>query len=238
MQRQPKLHPDDISNTLQDVRKRKNIDKPKERVAVVTKKKNSCHNCGSTDHYSNYCPNSKKKVYSIEQVPEEESPTEDSESYSMGNTIREKCDEDQDPREEFIVEYQEETQLEIQDIKLEPGMPQDTENKNICKHTQYSQRFLVKPTKLMACIHGTATNMAVCTEDSQHPFIIDSRAHCSIVAIDYLENHFPNLEKKLLPTKENNFGSASGRIKSIGKIIKEKIIPYRKGNIRFNPEFV
>ncbi|MBW0507415.1 hypothetical protein O181_047130 [Austropuccinia psidii MF-1] len=59
---------DDISNTLQDVRKRKNIwkyspyksssfkkkqpfrvyikDKPKERMAEVTKKKNSCHNCG------------------------------------------------------------------------------------------------------------------------------------------------------------------------------------------------
>ncbi|MBW0492195.1 hypothetical protein O181_031910 [Austropuccinia psidii MF-1] len=59
---------DDIANTLQDVRKRTNIgtftpyrsssfkekqpcrvefkDKPKERVAEVAKKKNSCHNCG------------------------------------------------------------------------------------------------------------------------------------------------------------------------------------------------
>ncbi|MBW0489878.1 hypothetical protein O181_029593 [Austropuccinia psidii MF-1] len=66
---------DDIANTLQDVRKRTNIakftpyrsssfkekqpfmvefkDKPKERVAEVTKKKNYCHNCGSTDHYAN-----------------------------------------------------------------------------------------------------------------------------------------------------------------------------------------
>ncbi|MBW0570856.1 hypothetical protein O181_110571 [Austropuccinia psidii MF-1] len=64
---------DDIANTLQDVRKRTNIgkyspykssgfkekqpsrvefkEKPKERVAEVTKKKNSCHNCVSTDHY-------------------------------------------------------------------------------------------------------------------------------------------------------------------------------------------
>ncbi|MBW0546099.1 hypothetical protein O181_085814 [Austropuccinia psidii MF-1] len=62
----------EIANTLQDVRKRENIgkyspykgsgfkekqpfrvefkDRPRERVAEVTKKKNSCHNCGSTDH--------------------------------------------------------------------------------------------------------------------------------------------------------------------------------------------
>ncbi|MBW0550819.1 hypothetical protein O181_090534 [Austropuccinia psidii MF-1] len=62
---------DDIGNTLQDIRKRANIgkyspyksssfrekqpfrvafkDKPRERVVEVTKKKNSCHNCGSTD---------------------------------------------------------------------------------------------------------------------------------------------------------------------------------------------
>ncbi|MBW0489788.1 hypothetical protein O181_029503 [Austropuccinia psidii MF-1] len=96
---------DDIANTLQDIRKRKNRgkhspykssgfkerqtfreefqDKPRERVAEVTKKKNSCHNCGSTDHYSNNCPKAKKKVYDIEKVPEEDSPTEDSESDSM-----------------------------------------------------------------------------------------------------------------------------------------------------------
>ncbi|MBW0526217.1 hypothetical protein O181_065932 [Austropuccinia psidii MF-1] len=69
---------DDISNTLQEVRKRTDIgkfipyksscfkekqpfrvelkDKPKERVAEIAKKKNSCHNCGSTDHYANNCP--------------------------------------------------------------------------------------------------------------------------------------------------------------------------------------
>ncbi|MBW0555167.1 hypothetical protein O181_094882 [Austropuccinia psidii MF-1] len=115
-----------IANTLQDVRKRKNIgkyfpykrssfkekqpfrvdieDKPKERVAEVKKKKNSCHNCGSTDHYSKNCLKEKKKVYAIEQVPEEESPTEDSESDSMGDAIREPSDDDQDPKEEFPVE--------------------------------------------------------------------------------------------------------------------------------------
>ncbi|MBW0481370.1 hypothetical protein O181_021085 [Austropuccinia psidii MF-1] len=91
---------DDIANTLQDLRKRTNIGKyyqyksssfiekqtfrvdfkhkPKERVAEVTKKKNSCHNCGSTEHYANNCPKAKKKVYSIEKVPEEEPSTEDS----------------------------------------------------------------------------------------------------------------------------------------------------------------
>ncbi|MBW0558104.1 hypothetical protein O181_097819 [Austropuccinia psidii MF-1] len=110
-------------------------DKPRERVAEVTKKKNSCHSCGSTDHYANNYPKEKKKVYSIEKVPEEESPTEDSESDSMGDAIREKSDEEKDPREEFVVEYQEEAPLEIQDIQLEAGMPQDTSNKNLFKHT-------------------------------------------------------------------------------------------------------
>ncbi|MBW0492152.1 hypothetical protein O181_031867 [Austropuccinia psidii MF-1] len=89
---------DDISNTLQDVRKRTNIgkyspyksssfkeektfrvdiiDKSKERVEGVTKKKVSCNVFGSTDYYSNNCPKANKKVYDIENVPEEESPTE------------------------------------------------------------------------------------------------------------------------------------------------------------------
>ncbi|MBW0566938.1 hypothetical protein O181_106653, partial [Austropuccinia psidii MF-1] len=149
---------DDIANTLQDIRKRTNIgkftpyksssfkekqpfrvefkDKPKERVAEVTKKKNSCHNCGSTDHYANNCPKAKKKVYVIEKVREEGSLTEDSESDSMGDAIREQSDDDHNPREEFLVEYQDETLLEIQDIQLEAGMPQDTANKNLCKHTK------------------------------------------------------------------------------------------------------
>ncbi|MBW0466817.1 hypothetical protein O181_006532 [Austropuccinia psidii MF-1] len=117
--------------------------KPKEKMAEVIKNKNTCDSCGSTDHYANNCPKAKKKVYAIEQVPEEESPTKDSESDSMDDAIREKFDDDQDPREEFLVEYQEETQIEIQDIQLEAGMPQDTPNKNLCKHTQDAQKFLV-----------------------------------------------------------------------------------------------
>ncbi|MBW0533582.1 hypothetical protein O181_073297 [Austropuccinia psidii MF-1] len=107
-------------------------DKPRERVAEVTKRKNSYTNCGSTDYYSNKCPKVKKKVYAIEKVPEEESPTEHSESDSMGDAIREQSDEDKDPREEFLVEYQEETPPEIQDIQLDAGIPQDTANKNLC----------------------------------------------------------------------------------------------------------
>ncbi|MBW0490447.1 hypothetical protein O181_030162 [Austropuccinia psidii MF-1] len=251
---------DDIANTLQDIRKRTNTgkftpykscgfrqkqpfgvefkDKPKERVAEVSKKTNSCHNCGSTDYYANNCSKAKKKVYAIEKVPEEESPTEDSESYSMGDSIREPSDDDQDQREEFLVEYQEETPLEIQDIQLEAGMSQDTANKNLCKHTQDAKTFLVTPTKGMAYIHGTATKMTVFIDTAQHPLIIDSGAHCSIVARNDLDSHFPIWEKELLLTKEKNFKIASGKMTSIGTIIKEIIIPHRKGNIRHNPEFV
>ncbi|MBW0588047.1 hypothetical protein O181_127762 [Austropuccinia psidii MF-1] len=154
---------DDIANTLQDVRKRTNIgkftpykssgfkekqpfreefkDKPRERVEEVTKKNNSCQNRGSTDHYANNCPTEKRKVNAIEKVPE------DSESESMGDDIREQYDDDQDPREEFLVAYQEETPLEIKDIQLKAGMPQDTAKSNLCKHTQDAQTFLVTSTK-------------------------------------------------------------------------------------------
>ncbi|MBW0544706.1 hypothetical protein O181_084421 [Austropuccinia psidii MF-1] len=117
-------------------------------------------------------------------------------------------------------------------------MPQDTANKNLCKHTQDAQKFLVTPTKGLAYIHGTATKITVCIDNAQNPLIIDSGAHCSIVARGYLDNHFPNWEKKLFPTKAKSFKSASGKITSIGKIIKEIIIPHRRGNIRLNPEFV
>ncbi|MBW0523980.1 hypothetical protein O181_063695 [Austropuccinia psidii MF-1] len=80
--------------------------------------------------------------------------------------------------------------------------------------------------------------MTVCIDNYQHPLIIDSGAHCSILAKNYLNNHFTNWEKKLLPTMEKNFKSASGKMTSIGTTIKEIIIPHRKGNIRLNPEFV
>ncbi|MBW0466110.1 hypothetical protein O181_005825 [Austropuccinia psidii MF-1] len=136
-------------------------DKPKESLAEVTKKKNYCHNCGSTYHYAKNCPKAKKNIYAIEQVLEEEYPKEDSESDSMGDAIIEHSDDEQDPKEELVVEYQEETQLQIQDIQLEEGMPQDTAHKNLCKHTQDSQTFLVTPTRVIPYIHGTATKLTV-----------------------------------------------------------------------------
>ncbi|MBW0594002.1 hypothetical protein O181_133717 [Austropuccinia psidii MF-1] len=80
--------------------------------------------------------------------------------------------------------------------------------------------------------------MTVCIDNALHPLIIDSGEHCSIVARNYLDNHYPNWEKHLLPTKEKNFKSASGKMTSIGTIIKEIIIPHRKVNIRLNPEFL
>ncbi|MBW0470043.1 hypothetical protein O181_009758 [Austropuccinia psidii MF-1] len=80
--------------------------------------------------------------------------------------------------------------------------------------------------------------MTVCIDNPQHPLIIDSGAHCSILAQNYLDNHFPNSKNQLLPTKAKNFKSASGKMISIGTIIKEIIIPHRKGNIRLKPKFV
>ncbi|MBW0591164.1 hypothetical protein O181_130879, partial [Austropuccinia psidii MF-1] len=80
---------DEISNTLQEVRKRKNIgknspyksnsfrekqpfrvenkDRPREKVAEVTKKKNSCHNFGPTDHYAKNCPKVEKRSVSLKK---------------------------------------------------------------------------------------------------------------------------------------------------------------------------
>ncbi|MBW0541571.1 hypothetical protein O181_081286 [Austropuccinia psidii MF-1] len=115
----------------------------------------------------------------------------------MGDTIREQSDDDQDPRKEFLVEYQEETPLEIHDVQLEAGMPQDTSNKNLWKHTQDAPTFLVTPTKGMAYIHGTATKVNFCIDNAQHPLIMDSGAHCSIVAKEYMDNDFPNWEQQL-----------------------------------------
>ncbi|MBW0572023.1 hypothetical protein O181_111738 [Austropuccinia psidii MF-1] len=116
-------------------------------------------------------------------------------------------------------------------------MPQGTSYKNLCEHTQDAQTFLVTPTKGMAYIHGTAITITVCIDNAQHPLIIDSGAHFSIMAKDYPDNHFPNWEKQLFLNKGKNFEIASGKMTYIGKIIKEMIITHRKGNIRHTPEF-
>ncbi|MBW0473897.1 hypothetical protein O181_013612 [Austropuccinia psidii MF-1] len=117
-------------------------------------------------------------------------------------------------------------------------MPQYTANKNLCKHTQDAQKPVVTPTKGVAYINGTATKMTVCVDNSQNPLIIDSGAHCSILSREYPDNHFPNWEKHILETKAKNFKSASRNMTCIWTILKEMIIPHRKGNIRLNPELV
>ncbi|MBW0563821.1 hypothetical protein O181_103536 [Austropuccinia psidii MF-1] len=94
-------------------------------------------------------------------------------------------------------------------------MPQDTENKNLCKHTQDAQTFLVTPAKGMEYINGKATKMTVFIKNDQHPVIIDRGAHCAIVGRTYLVDYFPNCETNLLPTKAKNFQRASGKMTSI-----------------------
>ncbi|MBW0485359.1 hypothetical protein O181_025074 [Austropuccinia psidii MF-1] len=143
----------------------------------------------------------------------------------MGDANREQSDEEQDPRGEFLVEYQEEAPHEVRDTNLEAGMPQDTANRNLCKHTQDAQTFLVTPSKGMAYIHGTATKMTFCIDNAQHSLIIESGADCSIVARMFLNNHFTNWEKQCFPTKAKNFKGSSGKMTSIGKIIKKIVIP-------------
>ncbi|MBW0486463.1 hypothetical protein O181_026178 [Austropuccinia psidii MF-1] len=73
---------DDIANTLKYVRKRKNKGK-------------YSSNEGS-NHYSNNLTNENKKIYSIEQFPEEGIKAEDSESDSMSDSMRENFDDEQD----------------------------------------------------------------------------------------------------------------------------------------------
>ncbi|MBW0512852.1 hypothetical protein O181_052567 [Austropuccinia psidii MF-1] len=80
--------------------------------------------------------------------------------------------------------------------------------------------------------------MNICIYNAHHQLIIDSGEHCSIVARNYLDKHFPNFEKQLLPTKAKNFKSASGKMTPIGTVIKEIITPHKNANIRLNPEFL
>ncbi|MBW0574401.1 hypothetical protein O181_114116 [Austropuccinia psidii MF-1] len=79
-------------------------------------------------------------------------------------------------------------------------MPHDTAKKNLCKHTQDAQTFLVTPTKGMAYIRGKATKMTVCIDNAQNPLFIDSGPHFSIVARNYLMS-LPKLAKAALAYK-------------------------------------
>ncbi|MBW0484428.1 hypothetical protein O181_024143 [Austropuccinia psidii MF-1] len=74
------------------------------------------------------------KFYAIENIPEAEFPSKDSESDLMGDACREQSDVEKDQREELLLEYQEETPLEIQEIQLEAGMPHNNAKKT-CVNT-------------------------------------------------------------------------------------------------------
>ncbi|MBW0489282.1 hypothetical protein O181_028997 [Austropuccinia psidii MF-1] len=104
---------DDIANTLQYLRKITNIGKYTPYKSSDYKEKQPFR-VESKDKPKERVAEAMKKVYAIEKVPEEGSSTEDSDSDSMGDAIREQSDDDQEPREEFLVEYQEDTSLEIQ----------------------------------------------------------------------------------------------------------------------------
>ncbi|MBW0488000.1 hypothetical protein O181_027715 [Austropuccinia psidii MF-1] len=156
----------------------------------------------------------------------------------MGDSIRKTFYDDQEPIEEFLVEYKEETQLEIHDIQLKEGLPQDTANKNLYKYTEDSQKLLVTPIKGMEYIYETATNMPVCVENYPNPLIIDSGSNFAILAKEYLEKNFQNWQNQILPTKKKNCKCTSGKMTTIGTIIKEIIITHRKGNITLNQEFL
>ncbi|MBW0519892.1 hypothetical protein O181_059607 [Austropuccinia psidii MF-1] len=95
----------DIANTLQDVKKKRNIGKYSPHKSGGFREKQTFR-VEFKDKHREIVVEAKKKVFAIEKVREEESPTDDSESDSMGDAIREQPDEDQDPREEFLLEYQ------------------------------------------------------------------------------------------------------------------------------------
>ncbi|MBW0498888.1 hypothetical protein O181_038603 [Austropuccinia psidii MF-1] len=79
--------------------------------------------------------------------------------------------------------------------------------------------------------------MNFCIYNDQHPLIIENGANFSIMAREYLEKYSPNWEKKLFSKKAKSFKRASGKMTSIGTIIKEIITTHRQGHIGLNPEF-
>ncbi|MBW0461175.1 hypothetical protein O181_000890 [Austropuccinia psidii MF-1] len=108
----------------------------------------------------------------------------------MGDAIREQSDDDQDPREEFPVPRGHSI-----------SNPRHTVGSRHA--TIYCQQKLVQTHKRCTNIpsytnqrYGIHTwsshKMTVCIDHSQHPLIIDSGAHCFIVARNYLDNYFPN----------------------------------------------
>ncbi|MBW0485388.1 hypothetical protein O181_025103 [Austropuccinia psidii MF-1] len=99
----------------------------------------------------------------------------------MGDAIIEHSYEDQDSRRGIL------SLLPRGDTTRNSGCTVGSRNakryfkKNLFKHTRDSQTFLVTQTRGMAYLIGKATKMTVCIDNAQHPLIIDSGAHCSIV---------------------------------------------------------
>ncbi|MBW0531067.1 hypothetical protein O181_070782 [Austropuccinia psidii MF-1] len=58
------------------------------------------------------------------------------------------------------------------------------------------------------------------------------------MAKNYSEKHFLNWEIQPFPTKKMNFKSASGKMPSVGTIIKEMIIGHIEVNTRLNPDYL
>ncbi|MBW0477558.1 hypothetical protein O181_017273 [Austropuccinia psidii MF-1] len=79
------------------------------------------------DKYANDFTEGRENIYAIEKLPEEEVQALDFESEFMGESIRENSDDEKDPIEEFLVEYQEESHLE-------EVLPQETSSKDLFKN--------------------------------------------------------------------------------------------------------
>ncbi|MBW0583883.1 hypothetical protein O181_123598 [Austropuccinia psidii MF-1] len=112
---------DDIENTLQDVRKRTNIGcSLKTNTEKGWQKWKRRKIIFATVVQQTIMPTTvqrkREKSMPLRTSQGRNPQTQDSEPDSMVDAIREQSDDDQDPRGEFLVEYQEETPLEIQYI--------------------------------------------------------------------------------------------------------------------------
>ncbi|MBW0518839.1 hypothetical protein O181_058554 [Austropuccinia psidii MF-1] len=80
----------------------------------------------------------------------------------------------------------------------------------------------------MAYIHGTATTMTVCIENSQHPLIIDSGAHFSIVARITRTTTFRTGKTSSCPPRQRNSRVHKGRCLPLGQLSKRQLNPIGK----------
>ena len=250
---------DDIANVIQDVRKKTSIgssspyrshdsrEKPKilmEKDLKPTngeeapRRRNTCHNCGSPDHYANNCPKGKKKIFAIEEESVEEHMEYKSDSDSMGNGLRQDSDSGSEPIEQYLLEYEDEKTESVLGNSLKPELIQPKNGEDRSGRTIDAKEYLEVPKTGMAFIHGAKSKLDVYIENKKHPLIFDTGANCSVVAKEYLDRHFPMWNAEILLTKARSFKSAAGKMKSLGIIQKIIIIPHKMGNLRLHIEFV